>query len=417
MKRLLIAGTVGNVLEWYDFSLFGYFAPVLARLFFPHDDQLASLIDTFGIFAAGFLMRPIGAALFGSIGDRLGRRMALMLSVLVMAIPTCLIGLLPTYAQVGLAAPIALTVLRLLQGLSVGGEYTGSIAYLVESASPLQRGYIGSWTPFSATLGTILGSAVGALATSAISEESLYSWGWRLPFILGLLVGGVGLYLRSGIAESRGFEEVKVSGALAVAPVRDVVITRWAELLRAIGMNGLNSAAFYIVFVYLTTYLTTVLTFPMGTSLTINTLSLIVLTLILPVTGALSDRVGRKPLLMGSAVGLAVLSYPLFWLISHETVVAVFTAQLAFTALLALYFGPMPAVMTELFPTRERCSGISISYNVAAAIFGGSAPLIATYLMQVTGTASAPAIYIVLSSIVALLAMFKIPETAFAPLR
>lgn len=417
MKRLLIAGMVGNVLEWYDFSLFGYFAPVLAAQFFPHDDQLASLIDTFGIFAAGFLMRPLGAAIFGSIGDRFGRRKALILSVLLMAIPTCLIGLLPIYEQIGLAAPILLTVLRLLQGLSVGGEYTGSIAYLVESAPPSRRGYIGSWTPFSATLGTILGSAIGAVATSVLEEESLYSWGWRLPFLFGIVVGGVGIYLRWGIAESPGFEAAKASGTLAADPVREVLTRRHAELVTSIGLNGLNSAAFYIVFVYLTTYLATVLKVPLGTGLTINTVSMIVLTLLLPLTGALSDRVGRKPLLLASSVGLAVLSYPLFRLIGHDTVSFVFGAQLVFTLLVAMYFGPMPAVMVELFPARERCSGISLGYNVAVSLFGGTAPLIATYLVRATGDVSAPSYYLVACATVSLLVVLRMQETAFNPVK
>jgi MHS family proline/betaine transporter-like MFS transporter len=417
MRRILIAGMVGNVLEWYDFALFGFFAPVLARLFFPSDNQLASLIDTFGVFAAGFLMRPLGAALIGGIGDRLGRRKALIISVMLMAIPTFLIGFLPTYDHVGVVAPMLLTLLRLLQGLSMGGEYTGSFTYLVESAPSSQRGYIGSWMAFSATIGTIVGSTVGALITSNLSDDALYSWGLRLPFLCGITIGGVGLYLRRGIAESPDFEAVQVSGAIATNPVRDVLTKRWPEILTAVGLNGLATAAFYIVFVYLTTYLASLFKFPLGAGLTINTVSLVILMLLLPLMGALSDRIGRKPLLLLSSMGLALLSYPLFRLIGHDAVLFVFGAQFLFTMLLALYFGPMPAVMVELFPARERCSGIAIGYNLAGALFGGTAPLIATYLVEKTGDLFAPSYYLMVCAIVSVIVVLRIPETAFVPLK
>ena len=209
MKRTLLAGAIGNVLEWYDFALYGYFAPVFAALFFPSDSASVSLISAFGVFAVGFLARPLGALLFGYWGDTVGRREALAWSILLMAIPTCLVGLLPTYETIGVVAPIALTLFRFLQGLSVGGEFTGSATFLVEHAAASQRGYIGSWAGFSAQIGALLGSGVGALIASSLTEEALHQWGWRIPFVMGSLIAVVGWYLRTRVPESPAFETIR----------------------------------------------------------------------------------------------------------------------------------------------------------------------------------------------------------------
>ena len=207
-RKVLVASSLGNILEWYDFALFGFFAPILAQLFFPSDNHLASLLSTFGVFAAGFLMRPLGGALFGHLGDRVGRKNALAASVILMAIPTTLLGLLPTHAQVGILAPLLLTGLRLIQGLSVGGELTGSISFIVEHSPPTQRGFFGSWASNSIGMGLLLGSATGALMTSLLSQDDLVRWGWRIPFLFGIFVGGVGLYLRMKLGRTGVVSEV-----------------------------------------------------------------------------------------------------------------------------------------------------------------------------------------------------------------
>lgn len=411
LRKTVIAGMIGNVMEWYDFALFGYFAPVIARLFFPSDHHLVSLINTFGVFAAGFLMRPVGAALFGHLGDTIGRKKALAASVILMAIPTFLIGLLPTYQEIGAMAPILLTLCRLLQGLSVGGEYTGSITFLVESAPPSRRGFIGSWTPFSAGVGTLLGSGVGALLTSDLTEHALYSWGWRIPFLLGIVVGGVGLYLRSSLAESPDFEAVRNSGEVAASPVREALTHRRAEILTAVGLTWVAGTAFYILFVYMTAYLESILKQPLGTALGINTISLALMVILLPVMGALSDKIGRKPLLIGATMGFALLSYPLFRLLSHDTFGFILAAQIVFALLVAAYYAPLSATLVELFPARERYSGLSIGYNLSVALFGGSAPLVATYLIKETGNILSPSFYLIVSALVSLGVALRLRES------
>src|SRR5262245_52493068 len=217
--RTVVAGAVGNVLEWYDFALFGFLAPVIAPLFFPSESRIASLLDTYGVFALGFFMRPLGGVLFGHIGDRIGRKQALLWSVLLMAVPTTLIGVLPTHAQVGLLAPLLLTLIRILQGLSVGGEFIGSMSFLGEHASPRQRGFIGSWCTFSAGLGNLLGCGVAALVTAMLPPDELHRWGWRLPFFASVVVGVVGLWLRQGIEESPSFQQSASAGETARLPV------------------------------------------------------------------------------------------------------------------------------------------------------------------------------------------------------
>ena len=413
-RQTLIAGMIGNVMEWYDFALFGYFAPVIARLFFPSDNHLVSLVNTFGVFAAGFLMRPLGAALFGHFGDTLGRRKALAASVIMMAVPTCLIGLLPTYEHIGALAPVCLTLLRLLQGLSVGGEYTGSITFLVESAPPDRRGYAGSWTPFSAGAGSLLGSGVGALLTSDLSPEALDAWGWRIPFIAGILVGLAGLYLRFHLPESPDFESVRTSGTLAESPVREALRLRRTEILMAVGMNWLSGVSFYIIFVYMITYLTSILKFPLGSALTINSINMAILTLLIPVVGSLSDRFGRKPFMLAAALGFSLFSYPLYRLLFHDTFAAVLASQMMFAVVVAVWWGPLPATLVEMFPPRERYSAMSIGYNTAIALFGGTAPLVATFLIKETGNVLAPSFYLILCALVSLGTVFRLPQTSRA---
>jgi len=408
-KTVIVAG-IGNIMEWYDFALYGYFAPVLAHLFFPSEDPAVSLVLTFGVFATGFLMRPVGAAIFGHFGDRMGRRKALSASVLLMAGATTLMGLLPTYAQIGMTATVLLTFLRLLQGISAGGEFTGSISFLVEHAPPSRRGFIGSWTTFSGVSGMILGSGAGALATYLLSDEALNSWGWRIPFLLGIVTGAVGYYLRFGVEESPMFKALKEQGKVVQAPLKEAFREFHKEMLMAVGVNWLNAAVFYTVWVYNTTYLATVIGFPLSSALLINTLSMLFLILAIPLMGALSDRVGRKPVLIAGCVGVACLAYPLYYLLSQGTFGSALTAQLVFVIPISMLQGTMPTTMVELFPTSSRYSALSISYNIAFAIFGGTAPLVATQLISMTGNPLSPSFSLIFAAVVSLLVIVSMKE-------
>ena len=349
MKRTFLAGAIGNVLEWYDFALYGYFAPVFAALFFPSDSPSVSLISAFGVFAVGFLARPLGAMLFGYWGDTLGRRNALAWSILLMAIPTCLVGLLPTYETMGAIAPIALTLCRFLQGLSVGGEFTGSATFLVEHAAASRRGYAGSWAGFSAQIGALWDPAWGpgrvkpcGRGTPSVGlADSLHD---GRPHCRG------GLVRANRVPESPAFETIRLAGGLASSPVRDVFTTQRLAVTKVVGLVWLHGVAFYLLYVYLTTYLVTATTVPLATVLVLNTGCMTLLALLIPLMGAWSDRIGQAPLLMMGATGIALLSYPCFlWLTSND-LPRMIAAQVLLTLLVACYMGPFFAAVAELFP-------------------------------------------------------------------
>jgi MFS transporter, MHS family, proline/betaine transporter len=412
-RRAIVAGAIGNIMEWYDFAVYGFFAAILGRQFFPADDPLSSLLAAFGVFAAGYLMRPFGSIVFGHIGDRVGRKAALTLSVAAMAVPTFLIGVLPTHAQIGAAASALLVVLRLIQGLSVGGECATSTIFLVEQAPPGKRGLLGSWAMFGAIAGILLGSAVGALVLALFGPAAAESWAWRLPFLLGIVLGGAGLYLRRTLAA----DAIAVADRPTRLPLVEAFGTEWRTIIRVFGLNIVQAVGFYLCFVYVTTYLRQVDFISTSKALDINSASMLVLLLMMPVAGLLADRVGRKPVLLVAVTGILVLSYPLFWLMHHPATAMIMLGQLGFAIILGLYLGTLPAVVVEIFPRRVRCSAMSISYNAAIGLFGGTAPMVAVYLIERSHNDLSPAPYLIAMAAVSLAAVLSIKETAWSPMR
>jgi len=416
-RRAVVAGTIGNVLEWYDFAVYGYLVPTISKLFFPATDSRASLLLTFAVFGVGFVMRPVGSILFGIYGDRYGRRRALSAVIFLMAISTFLIGVLPTYDQVGILAPLLLVFVRLLQGLSAGGEWGGSTAYIVEFAPEGKRGFFGSWQQVSVGGGFLLGSMSAFVLNQTLAPDAIASWGWRIPFLLGILVGALGAYLRWRLDDTPKFTEIERQGEVAQAPLAEALGPYLRETLTAFGLTLHNTVAYYIALIYMTSYVKTVAKLSDYDALKIGTISLAVFVVLIPFMGRLSDRIGRKPLLMVSAAGYAILGYPLFIMASSGDVTLAFVAQLTMVVLLSLYAGAGPAIYSELFPTRVRYTALSIGYNLAVAIFGGFAPFIATYLIQATGNTLSPAYYVIAAAVITFLVLLRVRETAFSPLK
>jgi MHS family proline/betaine transporter-like MFS transporter len=407
-RRAAIAASVGNVLEWYDFAVYAFFAGTIGRLFFPSSNEIDSLIAAFGVFAAGYLMRPLGGILFGHIGDRYGRKPVLVVSTLAMAVPTFAMGLLPTAAQIGPVAAVLLVVMRLLQGLSIGGEYVGSVCYSAESAKPGKRGLMCTASIFGAGVGTLMGSGMADLIY-ILPREAVESWGWRIAFILGGLVGVVGWYLRRSIPETRS--------ALATQeppepPIMDTLVNHWRLVLKIVGLNLMHAVSFFMIFVFMKTYLREFVGLSETQALTISTLGLIALMLVTVASGTLSDRIGRKPVLLGSAIAAIIFAYPLLSLVNIGSFWIALVCQFAFAVIVGTYSGTAPSTMTELVPSDVRVTGTSLGYNLCMALFGGTTPMITVFLIKVTGTDMAPAFYIMAAAAISLLVVLSIDETS-----
>lgn len=409
--RSTAGAIIGNVLEWYDFAVFGYFAPIIGSEFFPSEDPISSTLNAFGVFAAGYCMRPVGGMLFGHFGDRLGRKRALEISVLLMAIPTFLLGFLPTHAQIGSWAAVLMIILRLVQGLSVGGEYTGSIAFITETAPSHRRGLWGSLTSCGAVAGIMLGSAVATVFHFVLDSEALASWGWRVPFFFGIALGLVGLWLRKGLKETSQFEKMRQSGGIQRSPLLDALTSYRKESIRLLVLLLLLSGGFYALFVWWPIYLTKIVDPPIPHALLVNTIAMIVLMLASPLSGLLSDVVGRRAIVVIATMGVIVIAYPLTVWTDHGSFSAALVSQVIFALFMAGALGPLPAAMAEMFPTRNRYSAIAAVYNTTVGWVGGTAPLVCTWATARTGDVAAPAYYLIVLGLASMCAACGIKDS------
>ncbi|MBS0539037.1 MAG: MFS transporter, partial [Proteobacteria bacterium] len=390
--------------------VYGYFATAIGRTFFPKEDPVAQVLSAFGIFAVGFLMRPVGGALLGHIGDKWGRRTALTISVAAMAIPTFLVGVLPGYATLGIAAPVLLTVLRMIQGLSVGGEYTTSVVFMVEQAPPHRRGVVGAMGCCGAIGGILLGSATGAVLASLVPEAVLEDWGWRIPFLLGLLVGLAGFALRRTLTETPRPHQAQRS------PLLDVIRGHGALLWRLAGLSCFNAVGFYLAFVYIVSWLQLADGIAPSHALGINTTSMFVLLPVMVAAGALSDRIGRRPvLLIATAIGV-LGAVPFFWLMYDDRTWMILLGQMGFVLAVGMFVGAQPTAMVEAAPADVRCTAVALGYNVTLGLIGGLSPLVATWLVHRTGDNLSPAFLILAAGLLSFTAALFFKETARVPL-
>ena len=403
--RNIASGAIGNTLEWYDFAIYGYFATSIGRLFFPKEDSVAQVLAAFGIFAIGYVMRPLGGVIIGYIGDRVSRRAALNVSIVAMASSTFVIGVLPGYATIGVAAPILLTACRMLQGLSVGGEYTTSLVFMVENAPRNRRGFNGALGCCGAVLGILLGSATGALLAAFMSAEDLETWGWRIPFILGLVIGLAGIVLR------RHVDDASKPIADPENPLLETLKTQRTVVVQIMALTASNAIPFYLLFVYIVSWLELVNKMPPEKSLVINTVSMVALIPIQLIAGSISDRIGRKPVLIAASVAAIVFSIPLFHGMYQQSMVMIQLSQLCFAIIAGTYLGVMPAFMVELPSPQVRSTTIALGYNLTAGVIGGFTPFAAAWLIHRTRDDISPAYILIAAAAISLAAILSMKES------
>ncbi len=408
------SGTIGNVLEWYDFAVFGYMAPLMSGQFFPDSDKNSALLKTFGVFAVGYFARPLGGMLFGQIGDRRGRKRALQFSVATMAIPTSLIMVLPTYAQVGLLSPFLLIVLRLAQGISAGGEFIGSSTYLVEVAPPGRRTSSGSWTFLGVMLGMLCGSAIAGLVPHLLTQEQIDAWGWRTPFSGGLLIGVIGWRMRREMDETADFVEMQRAGETQRWPVLQALRETPLQVVQVVGISLLFGVGAYTFFIWMPTYLTRFVKPPVSNALLINSAAMALVLLLTPLAGRVGDRLGYRKVLAAGTLGTALAVYPLFRWIDGGSPASVVVSMTVFALLISTVQGTLAVAMAERFPPRLRYSGTAGGYNLMFALFGGTTPLVATWLITKTGDLTAPAWYVTFAALVSLMCTLSIQPKRMA---
>jgi MHS family proline/betaine transporter-like MFS transporter len=399
-RRVIVAASIVNALEWFDFVIYGFLAVTMAKLFFPASDEIASLLLTFGTFGATFLLRPLGAILIGAYTDRRGRKPALTLTIVLMMLGTATMALVPTHATIGAWAAFAVIAARTLQSLSVGGEYGAATAFLVEQ-DPERRGFLASWQYASQSLTTILATAFGAGLNIALTPAQLEAWGWRTPFVFGLLIGPVGYYIRSRLVETPRFRAV----AAPRAPVRQLIGSYKRRLAICIGVIAVSSISVYTI-LFMPTFAIKQLGLPPSVAYLGGLLTGTIQLILIPLVGLLSDRFGRTLMPLGAAVAILLLIYPMFgWLVAVPALSTLLIVQGVLGLLNSLYLGSQAGLMSDLFPSEVLGSGLSIGNALAITIFGGFAPFIGTWLIEATGNPVAPSFYLMLGSAISIVAL------------
>jgi MFS transporter, MHS family, proline/betaine transporter len=413
-RRALVAAAVGNLVEWYDLAVFGAFASVIAGTFFPGTDRTASLLAAFAVYSGAFVFRPVGAILFGRSGDRRGRRDVLTTVIVMMSLATAGIGVVPGYAAIGLLAPVLLVLCRSVQGLSVGGEAGGASAFVVEYASAGRRGLYGAWLWATVALGLGAGIGMAALLARLLPPGLVEAWGWRLAFLIALPLGLIGLYMRLRLDETAPFRAARDAGAIVRHPVRETVRAFPGRVAIGFALVAAASVTFNTFFVFLPNHLASTLGVPLEMALGAALLGLLTAAIVSPALGSLSDRVGRKPLLVAGSLGLLILIMPAYLLIQGGRPVSMALAYVLIGMALSCFV--LPTFLSELFPTPVRATALAITYGLPTALAGGTAPFLATLLVLRTGNPVLPAWYAIAVTLAAAACALRVRETAFRPL-
>ncbi|MCA4133865.1 MFS transporter [Arthrobacter sp. M4] len=416
-RRVIMASFIGNFVEWFDYAVYGYLAGIISSVFFPESDRQTALLATFGVFAISFFIRPLGGFVWGHLGDRLGRRKALSLSIVIMSVATFCIALIPGYATIGFLAPLLLLLVRVVQGFSAAGEYAGASAFLVEYAPANRRGAYAAVVPASTAAGLLLGSLLAALLSSVLSSEQLHDWGWRLPFLLAAPMGLIGRYIRTKLEDTPAFRSLAEQDIPVKVPTLAMFTTYRKQLIIAAGAVLLNAVGFYVILSYMPTYLSEELNFGAAESFLATTIALASYIGFIFLTGLASDRFGRKRMLITASILFMALTVPAFMLLDTGSFAVIVLVQVLLGGMLTLNDGTLPSFLAEIFPTTVRYTGFAVSFNLSNALFGGTAPFMATLLIGLTQSKLAPGWYLVAASLISLVAVLFTAETSRKPLQ
>ncbi|QIK64851.1 MHS family MFS transporter [Leucobacter viscericola] len=411
LRKNVVAGSIGVLVHWFDWAVYAYLAGTLATVFFPEENHTAGLLAAFAVFAVSFLVRPIGAIIFGRLGDRLGRKQTLSIVILAMALATLVLGLLPSYDSIGIWAPILLIATRIVQGLAAGGEFGSAAAFLGEFSPAKRRGFGVSWLEFGSLLGFLLASFVVFLLNQAFTTDEITAWAWRIPFLITVPLGFVGLYIRRKIEDTPEFKQLQELETVSHAPVKEVFQRNLKQFIQTCGMEIFMNVTFYVVLVYLFTYQEVYIGIDAGRAALLSTMASAFGLIVVPLAGIASDRFGRKPVLMTAAIAQVLLSIPMFALMSSGEEWAAFVSTLGLALILAIVLGTHAVTVVELFPTRTRQTGLSIAYAVTAALFAGTAPYMLTWLIEATGNHLVPGFFLAVVGVVGVITVISIPET------
>ncbi|WP_242553522.1 glycine betaine/L-proline transporter ProP [Streptomyces beijiangensis] len=420
VNRAVKAAALGNAMEWFDFGVYSYIAVTLGHVFFPSADPTAQLLSTFGAFAAAFLVRPFGGMVFGPLGDRIGRQKVPAVTMIMMAAGTFAIGLIPSYATIGVWAPILLLAARLVQGFSTGGEYGSAATFVAEYAPDRKRGFLGSFLEFGTLAGYIGGAGLVTLLTALMSTDSLESWGWRIPFLIAGPMGLIGLYLRMRLEETPAFaklaEQAEEGQRERKVPVREMLVGQWRTMLLCIALVLVFNVTDYMLLSYMPSYLTSELHYDETHGLLVVLAVMALMMAVHPFAGRLTDRFGRRPVIGAGCLGFLLLSVPALMLIRQGSLLAIALGMAAFGLLLVCFTSSMPSALPALFPTRVRSGSLSIGFNISVSVFGGTTPLVITALIGATGNMMMPAYYVMAAAVIGGIAVFFMPESNRRPL-
>lgn len=412
LRKAITAAAIGNFITWFDFAAYGFLAVLLGQIFFPSEDPAASLLATFAAFGVAFLMNPIGGFVFGRLGDKVGRKKILAAAIILMSASTFAVGLLPGYATIGIAAPILLVALRIMQGFAAGGEPGGAATFLVESAVRGRRARTVSFWHCSSYLANAAASVLVLALSAVLSDDAMFDWGWRIPFLIAGPLGLVGLYLRIKLSDTAEFERLQASGEVCQTPIKDALRTSGRQVVQVIGCIAFQAAAFYFIFVYMQTYLQAEVGFTFGLATASTIICLCAAAAAIFGFARLSDRYGRKPVIVVGAIAGTAVVFPAFAAFATGAPALIIAVHALMGVCLAVFMSASGAALVEIFPSRVRYAGFSIGFNISVAIFGGTAPYVATWLIAATGSPVSPAILLIVTGLAAIVSTLTLRETA-----